>query len=202
MPIEKPNNNLYRIRELIVGMSGDDYYLSMNPGKARACVLCISRQGMMRAEDLSLNEDDLNFLYSGGKKEMPGYVLQGITGHQLAALAQYRNLHLKPPVYVQAWAMAPSQSGTVLYIPDDVESQMTLVPAYYRVVVNGNFLTVRLEEKEGYQDGDLLYQQDDHLPIPIPEKWLGRPIPLRNPGEKYRIIPATRVAQNYIQKRD
>lgn len=200
MPIEKPNNNLYRIRELSVGVSGSDYYLSMNPGKAKACVLCISRQGVMRAEELSLSEDNLSFLYSGGKLEFPDYTLQGITGHQLAALAQYRNFQLKPPVYVQAWAMTTAQSGIILYIPEDIESQMTLVPVHYWVIVNGNSLMVKVDDAEGYQDGDLMYQQDGRLPIPIPKSAIGQRIPLRNSGDKYSVLPAPNVANNYIQK--
>lgn len=202
MPIEKPNNNLYRIKELTIGTSSDGYYLSMNPGKARACVLCISRQGMLGAKDLSLSEDDLNYLYSGGKLEFPDYVLQGITGHQLAALAQYRNLHLQPPTYVQAWSMAPGTNGTVLYIPEDPQEQMTLVPVHYRISANGTSLKVTLDEDKGYADGDLLYQQEGHMAVPIPKSWIGRPIPLRGAATKYRVVPDAAVAKNYIQKRD
>ena len=202
MPIERPNNNLYRVRELSVGVSGDEYYLSMNPGKAKACVVCISRHGMIDAKDLTLTEDDLNYLFSGGKMDLTGYTLQGITGNQLAALAQYRNLQLKPPVHVQVWSMTTSQNGTVLYIPEDLESQMTLVPVSYRVVANGNQLLITLDIKDGYEDGDLMYRLDDHLPIPIPKKWIGEPIPLRSAGNKYQVIPAPAVEKKYIQKRN
>ncbi len=200
MPIEIPNN-LYRIRELTITASPDGYYLSMIPGKAQACVLCVSREGNIGAQDLSLSEDNLSILFTGGKIETDRYILQGITGHQLAALSQYRGLHVKPPAYVRAWAMATGFNGTVLYVPDDPAEQVTLVPVHYKVLNQGNFMTVQLEkgEGEGYADGDLLYHCGEHLPIPIPKKWIGRPIPLRYPAEKYTVIADDAVAQNYIQ---
>lgn len=202
MPIDKPNNNLYRIRELAVNQSSGDYYLSMNPGKAQACVLCICRTRLIRAEDLTLTEDNLSYLYSGGKLEFEEYTLQGITGHQLAALAQYRNLHLQPPSYIQAWSMAATPNGTVLYIPEDPQEQMALVPVHYRAVVNSGTLRVTLDESQGYADGDLMYQIEDHLPIPIPKSWINLGIPLGCPADKVQVIPAQAVSQNYIQKRD
>ncbi len=200
MPIEIPNNNLYRIRELAVMPSGGDYILNMNPGKARACVICISRSGNIGAGDLKLSEDDLNNLYTGGKLEYETYTLQGITGHQLAALSQYHGLHIRPPVYVRAWSMAPGQSGTVLYIPEEPDEQVFLVPVHYQTIRTGNQLTVRLEEVDGYADGDLLYQREEHPPVPIPGSWLNRPIVLRRPADQYKVIAAPAVAQNYIQK--
>lgn len=202
MPVERPTNNLYRIRDLAVGLSGKDYYLSMNPGKAQACVLCISRSRLITAQDLNLSEENLDFLYSGGVLEFDDYILQGITGHQLSALAQYRDLRLRPPSYVQAWSMTAGQGGKTLYIPEDPKEQMTLVPIHYQVIVGGGSLLVKMEELEGYCDGELLYQIEEHLPIPIPKRWIGVGIPLRCNPEKLRVFPDKSVAENYIQKRN
>ena len=202
MPIERPSNNLYRIRDLNVGLSGSDYYLSMNPGKAQACVLCICRTRLICAEDLNLTEENLDYLYSGGTLEFDTYTLQGITGHQLSALAQYRNLRLQPPAYVQAWAMAATQNGKFLYIPEDPAEQMTLVPVHYQVILNGGTLLLKLDDPEGYNDGDLMYQIQERLPIPIPKKWIGQSIPLGVAPDKLRILPEESVTHNYIQKRN
>lgn len=199
MPIEKPNNSLYRIRDLSVIISGGEYLLSMNPGKANACVLCISRNGKVRAEDLALSEKDINMLFNGGRIETPDYLLRGISGQQLTALAQYRGLQLQPPVYVQAWAIASSQNGKVLYVPDDVTLQRTLVPVNYHVIFNVSGLIVKLDDPKGYQDGDLMYKYKERLPVPIPKSWIGKPIPLRNGREGYQVIPAPDVEENYIQ---
>ncbi|MBR6825700.1 MAG: hypothetical protein IKM59_04045 [Oscillospiraceae bacterium] len=202
MPIEKPTNNLYRIRELSIMLTGGEYILSMNAGHAKACVLCISRLGNVRREDLSLTEGDLNTLYNGGKIQGKDYTLQGISGQQLTALSQYRGLELQPPVYVQAWAMTLGQNGKILFIPDDpneVERQRTVVPVYYRVSFSEQGLIVSLEEMRGYRDGDLLYRFKDRMPIPIPRSWIGKPIPLRN-RTGCEVIPATAVAQNYLKR--
>lgn len=202
MPVEKLTNNLYRIRDLSVGLSGNEYYLSMNRGKAQACVLCISRTRLITAQDLHLTEENLEYLYTGGVLEMEDFTLQGITGNQLIALAQYRNLRIQPPSYVQAWAMTAGQTGKILHIPEDVSEQMTLVPVHYQVIINSGSLLLKLDEEEGYCDGELLYQLEDHLPIPIPKRWIGRPIPLRCNPEKLRVFPDRDVARNYIQKRN
>ena len=200
MPIERPTNNLYRIKELNIGQSGEDYYLSMNYGKAHACVLCICRTRLITAEDLSLGEDDLDHLYSGGKLEFEDYTLHGISGRQLTALSQYRNKDLlKPPVYVQAWSMvAADQNRKILYIPENPEDQMFLVPVYYQMNLSNGNLTIHMEEAEGYKDGDLMYQVENRLPVPIPKSWLDRPIPLRFPQEKIRVFPESSVEKNYI----
>lgn len=202
MPIAKLENNLYRIRDLSVGLSGDEYYLNMNPAHAQACVLCISRVRPISVEELQLTEENLEFLFSGGTLEFDSYVLQGISGRQLAALAQYRQLRLQPPAYIQAWAMSATQTGKNIYVPDDPNEQCILVPVHYQVIINGGNLLLKLDEAEGYSDGDLLYQIEDHLPVPIPKSALGTSIPLRAHPDKLRVVPDESVRQNYIQKRN
>ena len=64
MPIAKLENNLYRIRDLSVGLSGDEYYLNMNPAHAQACVLCIGRVRPIAVEELHMCGAD-TFLRTG-----------------------------------------------------------------------------------------------------------------------------------------
>lgn len=202
MPIKVPTNSLYRIHSLNVALSGKEYYLSMNYGKSQACVLCVSRSRLIGAQDLDLTEADLEMLFSGGKVECGDFVLQGISGQQLTALSQYRNnALLKPPAYVQAWSMAVIQNERCLFIPEDPATQMYLVPVHYQVLFGNGCLTVSMDQCEGYNDGDLLYQVEDRLPIPIPASWINQPIPLRFPPDKVRVVPAASVANNYIVKK-
>lgn len=202
MPIERPTNSLFRIRDLSVGLSGQDYYLNMNPGKAQACVLCICRSHPITAQELNLTEENLDYLYSGGVLNFDAYVLRGITGNQLAAIAHYRDLQLQPPTYVQAWAMTAGPNGKTLYIPEDPKEQTTIVSVRFQVIINSGSLLIMMDEKEGYQDGDLLYQIENRLPIPIPKKWIGVSIPLHCNPEKLKVFPDAPVEQNYIQKRN
>lgn len=204
MPIEKLSSNLYRIRELNVGFDKSGRYLSMNPGHANACVLCISRERPITIEDLTLSNQDLQMLYNGHTLDFTdkGYILQGITRHQMTAAAQYRNFKLEPPAYVQVWGMDSSQNGMSLHVPADPNEQMVLVPVYYTAVDEGNTLTVSLDHKDGYISGELLYQFDNHMPIPIPRSVLDFPIPIRRTGDQLRVIPAPGVEHKYLQKKN
>lgn len=211
MPIEKLSSSLYRIRELNIGLDGNGYYLTMNPSHCTACVMCISRERPIGMEDLELSADSLKQLYSGHILDFSekGYILQGITKHQITSVTQFRNFKLEPPAYVQLWGMDASHKGTTLYMPEDPTDQMTLVPVDYSVrtgqgVINGisvMSMNVAMEQSAGYQDGDLLYQIDNHLPIPIPKSMLNIDIPVRLTGAQLRVIPAEHVFDKYIQKK-
>lgn len=211
MPIEKLNSNLYRIRELNIGLDGTGYYLTMNPSHCTACVMCIAKDRPISIEDLNLTGDDLKMLYGGHMMDFTekGYILQGITKHQMTSVAQFRNFKLEAPAYVQVWGMDASHKGTTLYLPEDPHDQMTLVPVDYSVQIgqgqinNVSVLSVKvcLEQTGGYEDGNLLYQIDNHLPIPIPKSMLNIEIPVRQTGSQLRVISAESVSGKYIQKK-
>lgn len=207
MPVKTPANSLHRVRELAVRPTDTNYYLNMSPGHAQACVLCICRKRPITKEDLSvLTENDLENLFAGKNLRFDDFTLQGITGRQFSDLSHYV-LDIQPPVYVQVWSLFVEQNETVLYIPEntwdlkDPQSQMTLVPVSYQVLINGGDLMIKMDEKEGYTDGDLLYQIEDHLPIPIPKAAIGNYIPLHVDPRKLRVFPDQRVENNYLQKR-
>ena len=211
MAIEKLNSSLYRIRELNIGLDGTGYYLTMNPSHCTACVMCISRERPIGLDDLNLTAENLKMLYGGHMMDFSdkGYILQGITKHQMTSVAQFRTFKLKPPAYVQVWGMDMSYAGATLYLPENPEDQMTLVPVYYSVMTgqgqinNTSVLTMKLclEQSDGYEDGDLLYQIDHHLPIPIPKSTLNMDLPIRMTGSQLRVIPAEHVSNKYIQKK-
>jgi hypothetical protein len=211
MPIEKLNSNLYRIKELNVSLDGAGYYLSMNPSHCTACVMCISRERPIGIEDLNLSGEALKMLYGGHMLDFSekGFVLQGITKHQITSVAQFRNFKLEPPAYVQVWGMDASHKGTTLYLPENPYDQMTLVPVDYNVKVGSGqingvqvwALRIGMDQSGGYRDGDLLYQVDNHLPIPIPKSILNTEFPVRPTGGQIRVIPAEHVSNKYIQKK-
>lgn len=203
MPIEKLNSNLYRIKELNVGFDKTGRFLSMNPGHSDACVICISRERPLSIDDLTLTNEDIKMLYNGHTLSFSdqGYTLKGITRHQMAAAAQYRDFELKPPAYVQVWAIGAPQKGMTLYVPEDPNEQMVLVPVFYTVTDTGSTLTVSLDHKDGYMNGDLLYQFDNHMPIPIPKSVLDLAIPIRRSGDQLRVIPSGNASHKYIQKK-
>ena len=202
MPITQPTNALYCIKNLTVTPVSEGYYLSMNYGKAQACVLCISRSRLITADELRLNSKDLEDLYNGGRVDFDDFTLQGISGRQLSALSQYREKELiKPPAYVQAWAMAMIQDEYQLFVPGDPASQMFLVPVTYQVFSGEEGMTVQVTPADGYKDGDLQYSVEGRLPIPIPKSAIGTPFRLRAPQDSIRVCPNPSVQESYILKK-
>ena len=207
MPVKTPANNLHRVRDLAIRQSDTNYYLSMSPGHAQACVVCTCHARPITKEDLTvLKESDIEDLFAGKNIRFDDFTLQGITSRQFADLAHYI-LDIQPPVFVQVWSLFVEQNETVLYVPEDTQdvknpmSQVTLVPVTYQVLISNGDPMVKMAEKEGYADGDLLYQIDDHLPIPIPKEAIGTYIPLHTDPRRIKIFPDTRVENNYLQKR-
>lgn len=207
MSIKAPANSLHRVRDLAIRQTDTNYYLSMSPGKAQACVLCTCHDKPVSKEDLSmLTDSDLESLYAGKNLRFDNFTLQGITSRQFANLAHYV-LDIQPPVFVQVWSVFVEQNEIVLYVPENTQdvkdpmSQVTMVPVSYQVLINNGDLMIKMEEKEGYSDGDLLYQIEDHLPIPIPKNAIGVYIPLHTNPAKLRVFPDKRVESNYLQKR-
>lgn len=202
MPITQPTNSLFCIKNLIVTPVSEGYYLSMNYGKAQACVLCISRNRLITARDLILSEKELESLYSGGRVDFDDFTLQGISSRQLSALSQYREKELiKPPAFVQAWAMAMIQDEYQLFVPEETGSHIFLVPVHYHVTFGGDGLTITLDPNEGYKDGDLQYSIEGRLPIPIPKSAIGTPIALNAAPDSIRVRPDPSVEENYILKK-
>lgn len=207
MSIKAPANSLHRVRDLAIRQTDTNYYLSMSPGHAQACVLCICRNRPITQEDLStLTNTDLEDLFAGKSLRLDNCTLQGITSRQFADLAHYV-LDIQPPVFVQVWSLFVEQNEYVLYVPENPQdvknpmSQITMVPVSYQVLITNGDLMIKMEEKEGYSDGDLLYQIEDHLPIPIPKNAIGVYIPLHTNPAKLRVFPDKRVESNYLQKR-
>ena len=202
MPITHPTNALYCIKSLTVTPVSEGYYLSMNYGKAQACVLCISRNRLISAGELRLSAKDLEDLYNGGRVDFEDFTLQGISGRQLSALSQYRERELiKPPAFVQAWAMAMIQDEYQLFVPEDPASQMCLVPVTYQVFFGEDGMTVQVTPGEGYKDGDLQYSIEGRLPIPIPKSAIGTPFQLRAGQDSIRVCPNPSVEESYILKK-
>lgn len=202
MPVTVLDNNIFKIRNLRVEYDNNGPILTMNPGKAAACVICVSKKEPVCGENLNLSECDLESLINGAKLDFSekGYTLQGVTRQQLAAAPQYRNFKMEPPAYVQVWGLGKNGNGVIsLYLPESIHEQCVLVPVCYQVKMEKNGMYVWLQNLNGYEDGDLMYSIDGHLPIPIPLSALNSPIPLR-PGAVPLVIPKPECSEKYLQK--
>lgn len=202
MPVSIVNNNIFKIRNLKMDYDKTGHYLTMNYGHAKACVVCVCKRGSVTMEDLQLSESELSSLFNGAKLDFPdrGYSLQGITHQQLAAAPQFRNFTMEPPAYVQAWGMGISGNGAItLYLPEDTQEQCVLVPVGYRVQMEDGGMYVWVQREDGYRDGDLMYQVEGHLPVPIPASGLNRLLPMR-PGSMPSVMPRPECATKYVVK--
>lgn len=202
MPVAILNNNMFKIRNLRVEYDKNGPFLTMNPGHATACVICVSRQGPVVRENLHLSERDLGALINGATLDFShkGYTLQGITRQQLAAAPQFRNFKMEPPAYVQAWGLGTNgHEAITLYLPEDPQEQCVLVPVGYQVQQDEGGMYVWIQILDGYEDGDLMYSIDGHLPIPIPASGLNRLLPLR-PGVVASVIPKSECSAKYVLK--
>ena len=199
MPVTTLNNNIFQIRDLKVDFDSTGHFLSLNPGHAAACVLCISRHKPIGIEDLQLTEQDLRNLFSGSRLDFPesGYSLQGITRMQISASAQYRNFTLEPPAYVHVWSMADTQGGIALYVPPQRMEQCVLVPVKYCVRYQETGFTLWLQRADGYRDGALLYRVENRSPIPIPATAVGQFQPMR-PGVRPEVFCSKEAENKYI----
>ena len=202
MPVKILDNNLFLIKNLKVENDKQGPVLTMNPGKSKACVICVSKQKPVSPEDLHLSAEELHDLYSGRTLDFPslGYTLKGVTRQQIAAAPQFRDFKMAPPTYVQVWGMGSNDGrDIVLYLPENPRDQCVLVAVGYRKEMRGNEMYVWIEHTDGYEDGDLLYQVDGHLPVPIPLSGLNRPLPMR-PGVTPAVMPRAECADKYIAK--
>lgn len=182
MPITILKNALFKINNLQVGYDQTGPFLTMTPGHAVSCVICVSKNRPIQMEDLQLGERELEILLNGGRMlDFPkqGYNLQGVTSHQLAAVSQFRGFQMEPPAYVQVWGMSVDNRTVTLHLPENPTQQCVLVPVGYCVERKEDGLCVRIQTMRGYQDGDLEYQIADHLPIPIPASGLNCWLPMR-----------------------
>lgn len=202
MPVNVLDNNLYRINRLKVEYDKNTPYLTMNPGKSTACVICVSKNGPVQAEDLDLTEKQLSELHMGATLDFPekGYSLQGVTRQELSAAPEFSDFKIAPPAYVQVWGMTTNINlGTVLYLPENTLDQCVLVPVGYSVQLENGQMWVWIQRVDGYVDGDLMYQVDDHKPIPIPRAGLNQALPIR-PGVTPVVKPRTECEAKYVLK--
>lgn len=202
MPVNVLDNNLFKIRNLRVDFDKKGPFLTMNPGKSAACVICVSRERPISLQDLQLNEAELKDLYTGKTLDFSakGYTLKGVTRQQIAAAPQFRDFKMAPPTFVQVWSMGIDDRGNItMYLPEDPQEQCALVAVGYRKEMRGDDLYIWIEQKDGYEDGDLLYQVDDHLPVPVPASGLNEPLPMR-PGVDPKVMPRTECAKKYTAK--
>lgn len=202
MPVNILDNNLFKIRNLKVESDKNGAFLTMNPGKSAACVICISPKNPVNPWDLMLSEAELKDLYTGRTLDFSskGYTLKGVTRQQFAAAPQFRDFKMAPPTYVQVWSMGINDRGTItLYMPEDPQEQCVLVAVGYRKEMRGDDMYVWVERMDGYEDGDLLYQVDGHLPVPIPVSGLNQPLRMR-PGVNPVVMPRPECAEKYTAK--
>lgn len=191
-------NNYYRVEELNVNHDKNGYFLTCKPVHCKNWVLCIGTDRPICSSDLHLTEEELTRLYNGDVLKIPelNCTLQGISTNVFVGNPRYRNNLLKPPSYVQVWCM--DDEGRTLFVPDTVLGQYVPVPVEYSSIINGNKLTVRVEETTGYRDADLSYQIGDHLPIPLPKQMLNCQLTLRNTSV-IRVLVSSEVQDRYKQ---
>lgn len=201
MPVLTLNNNVFRITDMVVDLDEKGYYVRLNMGHCDAVVLCVCQQRPILQQDLTLTEAELQKLFMGGQMEFAdkGFSLQGVTRQQIAGSSRYRNFGLKPPAYVQVWGMKQGGSGPELLCPANVESQMCRVPVGYTYTCEGDTVYVKINQFEGYQDGDLMYRVPGHLGIPIPKDFINLSIPLR-PGTSVEVVPSPAAEGKYTYK--
>lgn len=202
MPVNILDNNLFKVRNLRVESDKNGAFLTMNPGKSAACVICVSKQEPVNPGDLELSEMQLKDLYTGRTLDFSakGYTLKGVTRQQFAAAPQFRDFKMTPPTFVQVWGMGINDRGAItLYTPEDPQEQCVLVAVGYRKEMRGSDMYVWIEQLDGYEDGDLLYQVDGRLPVPIPASGLNRPLPMR-PGVDPVVMPRPECADKYTLK--
>lgn len=203
MPVAELTRNMYEIQNLTVGRDAKGVYVSMVIRRNDACVLCLSKGDPVKRESLSLTEEQLRSLATGGCVEPEGLDcrLVGITRNQLLATPNYRSELLAPPVWIQAWGLARTPEGELaLYVPADPRSQCCFVPLGYQVEQRDGGIAVYLEDTKGYVDGELQYQVGGRLPVPIPKDWIGAFIPLRNASEPVIVRPVPSAGEKYIKK--
>lgn len=202
MPVNILDNNLFKIRNLKVESDKNGAFLMMNPGKSAACVICVSKEKPVNPDELQLTEAQLEDLYTGRTLDFSskGYTLKGVTRQQFAAAPQFRDFKMAPPTYVQVWGMGSNERGIItLYMPEDPQEQCVLVAVVYRKEMRDGNMYIMVEHKDGYEDGDLCYQVDGRLPVPIPASALNQPIPMR-PGANPVVMPRPECADKYTAK--
>lgn len=196
---------MYQIKKLKLGMDGRGVYLSLVCPAAEAYCLCFTQGALVQQKDLDLSEDELNALWTGGTIDRGRYRLQGVPAKRFHANPSFRDFKSVPPEQIQIWSLSHKQvtNETVLHFPDDLESQLAFIPLRYHYTVsreNGfTYLKVELLDSGVYNDGVLMYQVGNALPIPIPAAVFGKMIRLRIPSnENVKVIVRSDYSGQYI----
>lgn len=202
MAIEKAIN-MYQIKNLNLGTDGRGMFLSLVCPAAEAYCLCFTQGAPVTREELELTEEDLYELLKGNTVERNRYRLQGVRANVFHANPSFRNFKAVPPEQVQVWSLSykPITRETILHFPEDPTSQLAFIPMRYSCTVErkGGFvyLNVSLLDYGRYEEGVLMYQVGNTLPIPIPGAKLGKEVRLYIPSnEDIKIL----VKENYRGK--
>ena len=205
MAIEKAIK-MYQIKNLKLGTDGRGMYLSLVCPAADAYCLCFTQGAPVTRDELDLTEDELKELLRGGMIERSRYRLQGVRANVFHANPSYRNFKAVPPEQIQIWSLSYKQitGETVLHFPDNIESQLAFIPMRYRCTVRRTeglvHLKVELLDNGIYEDGILMYQVGNILPIPIPASALGKDIRLLIPSnENVRVVVKEDYRGKYTQ---
>lgn len=199
MPILTPKTDIQKMHDMTIDQEGNRYFLSVSMRVNDAALLCVSSIGPVTAKQLTLTERELSHLCNGGKLEMKGFTLHGITRPQMDGVSHGWEFKVSPPSYVQVWAMKRMDFETALYIPEDPEEQGMSVPQWFDVEMADNQVCIGISSTDGYQDGDLMYTIRGHLPIPIPLSALNQWVPL-DLDAGFEVVPAERVRLNYKRR--
>ena len=205
MAIEKAIK-MYQIRNLKLGTDGRGMFLSLVCPAAEGYCLCFTQGAPVTREELDLTENELFDLLQGKVIQRPRYRLQGVRANVFHATPNFRNFKAVPPEQIQVWSLSHKHitNETILHFPENAESQIAFIPMRYSCTVRrtGGFvyLKVDLLDNGNYENGVLLYQVGNTLPIPIPGDKLGKEIRLYIPSnEDIKIIVSEDYRGKYIR---
>ena len=196
MPVQKLENDLFRIRRLKLetGNDGQNVLRFFADPHVDGYVLCFSSGAPVRCAQLkqSLSEEDLAVLFGCKSVQKDGFRLQGVLRRQMLNGA-FRDFQLAPPATIQVWAMVRGEGDQItLYVPDD--DQICFAPILYQVELQRSgehvALTVRIQDPQLYPDGALGYQVNQENRIPIPRDCINVPIWFRAaPEDEIQVMP-------------
>lgn len=204
MPVQKLENNIFRIRHLRLetGTSGRRTLYFTGGPSIDVYVLCFTSGMPIKVEELQkqLDENDLEHLMNYETLQKENFWLQGVP-RRLITNGSFSNFKVEPPATIQVWAMTRAEYGkAVLYVP--AEGQVCFAPILYHVDVQRQDKTVVLEisitDANLYPDGALFYQVNAEKRIPIPKEYINCPIQFRvAPGDEIKVLPDEQYRGQY-----
>lgn len=197
MPVETAQRN-YCIQNLKIGSDNRGPFISAVCPDADSFALCFVKGDLASGEEVkaALSEQDLKALRLGNSIERGRLRFQGVRRMVFYSGPVYYITSALPPERVQIFALSYSDfyDVTTLYFPEDETSQSGFLPLRFsyelkQVSPEISNLVIKLKDNGVYEDGTLLYQVGNALPIPIPQEGLGKGIKLYLPsGEKVMVV--------------